>query len=100
MLNWCSCSSATQRKGRSGRTCDGDVFRLVPHNVFLGFAAYDTPSMQHSSLRQETLRLASSPDRSLSNVVSLYDKCLDAPAPEVVAEALQHLVDINMTLCS
>lgn len=43
---WCSKSQANQRKGRTGRTCDGTVYRLIPQRVNeTVFPSYEKPAL-------------------------------------------------------
>ncbi|KAF2315010.1 hypothetical protein GH714_037540 [Hevea brasiliensis] len=71
-LIWVSKSQADQRKGRTGRTCDGQIYRLVTGSFF-------------SSFRNTSLQLYS----------ALLQKVLDPPHPQVVEEALNLLVHIK-----
>ena len=38
-------AQAEQRKGRTGRTCDGTVFRMVTRTVYHSFSTSETPQM-------------------------------------------------------
>lgn len=57
-LIWASHASCNQRAGRTGRVCDGYVFRLVPKEFYeTKFARYSTPEIQRSSLDRLILRI-------------------------------------------
>lgn len=47
---WASKSAALQRAGRTGRTCTGRVYRLVPRRLFDALPAYDTPASACASV--------------------------------------------------
>jgi len=97
-INWISRSSATQRKGRTGRTCDGACFRLAPRCVFDAMEPYEVPQLRRCSLREETLRLLSSPSKVCWSVEDLYAACLDPPDLEIVEAAVGHLATRGMIL--
>lgn len=56
-----------QRKGRTGRTCSGVVYRLVPRSLQGSFLTHELPSMQRLSLRKQTLMLACAESRAISD---------------------------------
>ena len=56
-LVWSSKASCKQRAGRTGRVCDGIVFRLVEKDFFDKFSDYSTPEIQRSSLDKLILRI-------------------------------------------
>ncbi|KVI12507.1 Helicase, C-terminal [Cynara cardunculus var. scolymus] len=72
---WVSESQAEQRRGRTGRTCDGEVYRLVTESFFGQLEKYETPSILKLSLRQQ--------------------KVMDPPRSSVVDDALDLLVHIR-----
>lgn len=48
-------SQAEQRKGRTGRTCDGVVYRLVTGSFYGQLDDYEAPAILNLSLRQHVL---------------------------------------------
>ena len=78
-VRWASKSQAKQRAGRTGRTCSGTVFRLVPRGVFNSFPDFETPSLLLASLREESLRLCCSRARATSDAHDVLRNCLDPP---------------------
>ena len=52
-LAWTSKAQATQRRGRTGRTNDGVVFRMIPTNLYAKLPQYETPAIQLVSLEME-----------------------------------------------
>ncbi|CAK7348308.1 unnamed protein product [Dovyalis caffra] len=71
-LVWVSKSQADQRKGRTGRTCDGQIYRLVTSSFFSKLEDHECPAISRLSLRQQ--------------------KALDPPDPEVIEDALNLLI--------
>lgn len=72
---------ANQRKGRTGRTCDGIVYRLVPRNHFLKLEKFETPAMQLLSLRKQVLMILCASSKALNDpagfpnlIVPTYDR--------------------------
>lgn len=92
---WASKSQARQRAGRTGRTCSGTVYRLIPRSTWQGLAEFETPALILASLREETLRLCCSRSRLTSDPGRLMSACLDAPQPETITQALQALVQMR-----
>ncbi|KAK1293103.1 Zinc finger CCCH domain-containing protein 31 [Acorus calamus] len=74
-LVWVSKSQAEQRKGRTGRTCDGQIYRLVSQTFYKNMNEHDFPSILRLSLR--------------------HQKVLDPPHPQFIDDALNLLVHIN-----
>ncbi|KAG8389489.1 hypothetical protein BUALT_Bualt02G0234700 [Buddleja alternifolia] len=52
-LVWVSKSQADQRKGRTGRTCDGHVYRLVTGSFYGKLEDYESPALLQLSLQQQ-----------------------------------------------
>jgi ATP-dependent helicase HrpB len=91
---WSSHSICDQRRGRTGRTCAGKVFRLVPKGFYVSkMEKWETPQLCHSSCRDELLKILCTP--SVRNPNALLEQCLDAPPPAVVHDALQYLKSIG-----
>ncbi|GAV66945.1 DEAD domain-containing protein/Helicase_C domain-containing protein [Cephalotus follicularis] len=94
-LVWVSKSQAEQRKGRTGRTCDGHVYRLVTSSFFNKFQEYERPAILKLSLRQQVLLVCCAESKSINDPKVLMQKALDPPNPEVVEEALSLLVNMH-----
>jgi HrpA-like RNA helicase len=56
-LVWASKASCNQRAGRTGRVCDGVIFRLLEESFYLKLEDYSTPEIQRSSLDKLILRI-------------------------------------------
>lgn len=91
-LVWVSKSQADQRKGRTGRTCDGHVYRLVTGSFFSELKDYESPAILRLSLRQQVLFLCCSASKAINDPEVLLKKALDPPDPKVVKDALSLLV--------
>ncbi|KAI7751903.1 hypothetical protein M8C21_002630 [Ambrosia artemisiifolia] len=102
---WVSESQAEQRRGRTGRTCDGEVYRLVTEPFFGQLEKYEAPSILKLSLRQQVLLTTCAESRAINDpkgkakllfpyTILLY-KVMDPPKPEVVEDALELLVHIH-----
>ncbi|KAL2629665.1 hypothetical protein R1flu_014351 [Riccia fluitans] len=94
-LRWVSESQANQRKGRTGRTCDGVVYRMVPRNVFLKFDKFETPAMQLVSLRKQALLILTAVSKAINEPISLFKKCMNPPPGDTVVDALEALVKMQ-----
>ncbi|CAI0469713.1 unnamed protein product [Linum tenue] len=94
-LVWVSKSQADQRKGRTGRTCDGQIYRLVPGSFFGQLEDYECPTIQKLSLRLHVLLISCAAARTINDPKGLLRKALDPPSPEVVEDALTMLVRVK-----
>lgn len=56
-LIWASQASCNQRAGRTGRVCDGFVFRMIEKEFFFSLPKYSTPEIQRCSLDRLILRI-------------------------------------------
>ncbi|CAH1434125.1 unnamed protein product [Lactuca virosa] len=92
---WVSESQAEQRRGRTGRTCDGEVYRLVTEPFFGQLEKYETPAILKLSLRQQVLLTACAESRTINDPKVLLQKVMDPPKPGVVEDALDLLVHIR-----
>ncbi|PHU13325.1 Zinc finger CCCH domain-containing protein 31 [Capsicum chinense] len=92
-LVWVSKSQADQRRGRTGRTCDGHVYRLVKRSFYGQLEDYEPPAILRLSLRQQVLLLCCAESKAINDPKVLLRKALDPPEPEVVEDALSLLVD-------
>ncbi|OVA00221.1 zinc finger protein [Macleaya cordata] len=94
-LLWVSKSQADQRKGRTGRTCDGQIYRLVTRSFFHMFDDHERPSILRLSLRQQVLLVCCAESKAINDPKVLLQKALDPPDPEVVEDAISLLVQIH-----
>ncbi|XP_030481489.2 DExH-box ATP-dependent RNA helicase DExH8 [Cannabis sativa] len=94
-LTWVSKSQADQRRGRTGRTCDGQVYRLVTGSFFSQFEDYEPPSILRLSLRQQVLQICCATSKAINDPKVLLQRALDPPRPEVVEDALNLLVHMR-----
>jgi len=93
---WASKSVCDQRKGRTGRTCKGRVFRLLPKGYYLSkLADFETPQLTLSDCRNEAMALLSSTVQDISDCVNLLNKSLDPPPQRVVKKAVNYLKNIG-----
>ncbi|KAK1420477.1 hypothetical protein QVD17_22104 [Tagetes erecta] len=92
---WVSESQAEQRRGRTGRTCDGEVYRLVTEPFFGQLEKFEAPSILKLSLRQQVLLTTCAESRAINDPKLLLQKVIDPPRPEVVDDALDLLVHIH-----
>lgn len=97
MTTFASQAICDQRRGRTGRTCSGRVFRLVHENFFNNhMEIFERPQLEVASCRDEALSLLSSKNKVMSNPTTLLRKCLDPPPADNVADALEYLVSIDV----
>lgn len=92
-LVWVSQSQAEQRRGRTGRTCDGQVYRLVTKSFFGTLEDHECPAILRLSLRLQVLLICCAESKAISDPKVLLQKALDPPNPEVVGDALDLLDD-------
>ena len=94
---WSSQSVCDQRRGRTGRTCSGRVFRLVHSGFFISrLPQWENPQLTISSCHDETLALICAPHELASkDPRNLLDQCLDPPSAEAVDDAISFLVEIG-----
>lgn len=94
-LVWVSKSQADQRKGRTGRTCDGQVFRLVSRHLFDSFDKYEKPAMQKLSLRKQVLTISCAASKAINDPKVLFQRALDPPDWKTIQDALDLLVSLG-----
>lgn len=94
-LVWVSKSQADQRKGRTGRTCDGKIYRLVTGSFFGKLQEFEFPAILIMSLRSQVLSICCAEARMINDPKALLQKALDPPDPEVISDALDLLVQIK-----
>lgn len=63
-MNWVQ---AEQRKGRTGRTCDGQIFRLVPRPFFNNFNDHECPTILTLSLRHQVLTICCAESKAIND---------------------------------
>ena len=86
-------SICDQRKGRTGRTCAGTVYRLVPAQYYhSSLPAYETPHLTLSDCTGESMALLASAAKEMMQCEHiLLEACLDPPPAPVVQSAIQYL---------
>ncbi|MQM01561.1 hypothetical protein Taro_034320, partial [Colocasia esculenta] len=94
-LVWVSKSQAEQRKGRTGRTCDGQIYRLVTRTFYSSMNEHEYPAILRLSLRQQVLTICCAESKAINDSRVLLQKVLDPPNPDVVEDSLSLLVHIN-----
>ncbi|XP_031497859.1 DExH-box ATP-dependent RNA helicase DExH8 isoform X2 [Nymphaea colorata] len=94
-LVWVSKSQADQRKGRTGRTCDGMIYRLVSRSFYSNLEEFERPALLRLSLRKHVLMICCSGSKAINDPKALMQKALDPPNPEIVEDALGFLVRIH-----
>ncbi|GFH45303.1 hypothetical protein CTEN210_01777 [Chaetoceros tenuissimus] len=93
---WSSQAICDQRKGRTGRTCTGRVFRLVHQGFFNNWMEpWEQPKIELASCRDEVLALLSSRSKVMSDPRAILEKCMDSPPPTTVEKAAKYLLDIG-----
>lgn len=58
---------ADQRRGRTGRTCDGHVYRLVKRSFYGQLEDYEPPAILRLSLRQQILLLCCAESKAIND---------------------------------
>lgn len=97
MTAFASQAICDQRRGRTGRTCTGRVFRLVYESFYNNhMEKFEKPQLEVASCRDEALSLLSSKNQVISNPFTLLQKCLDPPPTRHVAEAVEYLASIDV----
>ena len=94
---WCSKSIAEQRKGRTGRTCPGRVFRLVTRGFYINnLEQWDVPQLQMSSCHNEVLAMVCADEKlKVGDPRKVFQQCLDAPDEDAVDDAIDYLIEIG-----
>jgi hypothetical protein len=88
---WVSKSQADQRKGRTGRTCAGTVYRLLPRSQYERLESYETPQMKLQNLREPALLLSCSSSEAVCDPHVVFEACMDPPSRAVVSEGIRYL---------
>jgi HrpA-like RNA helicase len=93
---WASKSICDQRRGRTGRTCPGRVFRIIEQGFFINnLNDWDQPQLTFASCRDEVLTLLSASNKVFANPQALLNRCLDPPPDMSVNTAIQFLEKIG-----
>lgn len=59
-------SQAEQRRGRTGRTCDGIVYRMVTGSFYGQLDDYESPAILKLSLRMQVLLLCCAESKAIN----------------------------------
>ncbi|XP_042034646.1 DExH-box ATP-dependent RNA helicase DExH8-like isoform X1 [Salvia splendens] len=94
-LVWVSKSQAEQRRGRTGRTCDGIVYRIVTGSFYGQLDDYESPAILNLSLRMQVLLLCCAESKAINEPKVLLQKAMDPPEPFIVEDALELLVHMG-----
>ncbi|XP_056170365.1 DExH-box ATP-dependent RNA helicase DExH8-like isoform X3 [Syzygium oleosum] len=94
-LKWVSKLQAERRRGRTGRTCDGEIYRLVTQSFFSDLEDYKCPTMLRLSLQLQILLICCAELEAINDPRVLLQKALDPPDPDVVQDALDLLVHMG-----
>ena len=93
---WASKSICDQRRGRTGRTCPGRVFRLLNQSFYINqLTEWDQPQIELASCRDEVLSLLSSTNKVMSDPQALLQRCLDPPPKTSLKKAIKYLENIG-----
>ena len=85
-----------QRRGRTGRTCPGRVFRLVHQRFYNNeMEPYEQAQLEIASCRTEILALLSSHNKVMQDPTRILAKSMDPPPEITVRKAIQYLKDID-----
>ncbi|KAI6674613.1 hypothetical protein NL676_002519 [Syzygium grande] len=95
-LMWVSKSQAEQRRGKTGWTCDGEIYRLVTRSFFSDLEDYECPAMLRLLLQQQILLICCAELEAIDDPRVLLQKALDPPDPDVVQNALDLLVHMGL----
>lgn len=66
---------ADQRRGRTGRTCDGHVYRLVKRSFYTQLEDYEPPAILRLSLRQQILLLCCAESKAINDPKGIQLLC-------------------------
>uniref|UniRef100_A0A453EMG2 Helicase C-terminal domain-containing protein n=1 Tax=Aegilops tauschii subsp. strangulata TaxID=200361 RepID=A0A453EMG2_AEGTS len=94
-LVWASKSQTEQRKGRTGRTCDGQIYRLVTGPFYNSLDDHEHPAILRLSLREQVLMVCCAESRAMNDPNVVLQKVLDPPNLDVIQDALDSLVQIH-----
>ena len=93
---WSSQAICDQRRGRTGRTCKGKVYRLVYEGFYINsMEQWEQPKLELASCRDEVLSLLSSNNKIMADPRTLLKKCIDPPEEDNVTDAIEYLKSIT-----
>lgn len=58
---------AEQRKGRTGRTCDGQIYRLVTRTFYSSLGNYEHPAILKLSMRHQVLMICCAESKAIND---------------------------------
>lgn len=93
---WASQAICDQRRGRTGRTCSGTVFRLVYQSFYNNHMdKFEQPKLCLASCRDEICSLLASKNKVMGDPQILLKKCLDPPDTANVTDAIGYLKQVG-----
>jgi HrpA-like RNA helicase len=88
--NWISKASATQRKGRTGRVREGNVYRLYPRTMYENdMSPFEIGEMHRMPLDSIILNLRSIVKEQ--NVTDMLAECLEPPNMSTIEKSIESL---------
>jgi ATP-dependent RNA helicase TDRD9 len=92
-LEWAAKDSLEQRAGRTGRTCDGVVYRLIRRSFYNDrLNKFTVPEMERSPLETVVLRIKM---LDIESPVVLLAKSLSPPEPSAISRAALTLKELG-----
>ncbi len=91
----CSQAQCNQRSGRTGRTCDGYVVRLISSQQWQKLDRFPSPAILRSGLLDETLLLVASASKAVNHASEVFQSCLTPPSAEDQTNAERLLVAVG-----
>lgn len=91
-LDWTSKSSMEQRAGRTGRTCDGKVYRLIQSRHFKSCPKFAIAEMARCPLENVILRVKT---LDVEAPATLLSKALHPPDPKAISNAVLNLKELG-----
>lgn len=94
-LHWISKQNCQQRAGRTGRTCDGKVYRMIHKRFYDDFILNETlPEILRAPLETTILRIKMF-NRFGENPVTMMNKCMDSPDLDSVLNSMLILKELG-----
>ena len=91
-LEWAAKDSLNQRRGRTGRTCDGVVYRLIHKNQFQRTEEFTKPEMERSPLESIILQVKL---LNFMSPVQLLSKAMNPPRAAAISIAVMKLKEVG-----
>ena len=89
--------SATQRKGRAGRTAPGNCYFMYTEKQFNEFKPFPTPDIQKSDLSTELIDLLRMDNiQNIKNLKIKLNELIQPPTDEFINSALNKLNQLNL----